>query len=756
MDSSHEGNITNSSNLIQEIPIGSLQESFLKFRQQKIKERQLVTNSKSGSIARNPNEKQQLRQKFVDRAKNYIGVPYALRYKSDEDPIAPLYLDCCGLVRKVVQDLQDDFGFIIGKWNQAYQMDTLPISIAQEELKFGDLIFYEGTFVSPRSKVQKHNIVHVEIFLGGETGEESIGSRFHQGKVSIFPSFKFESTTWKLVQYHFRSIDTWLDGICRSFCSEHPWSMDSVLMSAAVGKKSIFNPESDDESAGDFDEAFDSNDLDHTMDQKSIQEFHEKNIEDDNIIPVTKVNSVVTGVPKNKRILGQHSKDETAKNHHKSEFVSRRVETSRSLSSVEKLIGNSNNMPFTYYVSKSNGWRLVKAALDKRGWQQLPFEYQFSSRFSLKWVERRSQIDYRSHTVGQLVCHIPNNDIISTKVGLLSTLREFYSVSFDGKSSSGRLLWLPETYDLSIPADHSALLLSNDTATKEKRDNFKQKDASTESADTRTPEDAIWIYKPASNNRGRGIRILHGISDLNHVCNINSDPIKGIVQRYIENPLLVGPQRLKFDVRCYLLIARNFPTTLAFYHPGYCRLTMKSYSLTMDSLSDNSAHLTNASVQKKDPTYQNNKELQIQSVESISERIASSGNHSSATYLREHLNHDIMRCMVDVLKACNSKLARKHGYFDLLGCDFMLSDKNELFLLEINTNPALSLDNSTLEALLPMVVDGALELVIGAQGPGRSDVKAGASYEEGDSLMLASVPQNFKLIYNEGTGFTYQ
>lgn len=36
--------------------------------------------------------------------------------------------------------------------------------------------------------------------------------------------------------------------------------------------------------------------------------------------------------------------------------------------------------PLTYYVSKSNGWKLVKGALDKRGWQQLPFEYQFSTR----------------------------------------------------------------------------------------------------------------------------------------------------------------------------------------------------------------------------------------------------------------------------------------------------------------------------------------------------------------------------------------
>ncbi len=40
-------------------------------------------------------------------------------------------------------------------------------------------------------------------------------------------------------------------------------------------------------------------------------------------------------------------------------------------------------------------------------------------------------------------------------------------------------------------------------------------------------------------------------------------------QRYVLDPLLV--EGYKFDIRCYLLVARNDPTYLAFYHPGYCR-----------------------------------------------------------------------------------------------------------------------------------------------------------------------------------------
>ena len=48
--------------------------------------------------------------------------------------------------------------------------DTLPIDLEFEEMKPGDLIFYESHFTNPdRCKAQKHNMTHVEIYLGGET-----------------------------------------------------------------------------------------------------------------------------------------------------------------------------------------------------------------------------------------------------------------------------------------------------------------------------------------------------------------------------------------------------------------------------------------------------------------------------------------------------------------------------------------------------------------------------------------------------------
>jgi hypothetical protein len=54
----------------------------------------------------------------------------------------------------------------------------LPKDLKFEELKPGDLIFYSGIYYNPKMRKQKHDMVHVEIFTGGETGEQSIGARW--------------------------------------------------------------------------------------------------------------------------------------------------------------------------------------------------------------------------------------------------------------------------------------------------------------------------------------------------------------------------------------------------------------------------------------------------------------------------------------------------------------------------------------------------------------------------------------------------
>ena len=76
-----------------------------------------------------------------------------LLFISDNEYYSPLFLDCCGLVRKVMRDLSDDFGFKIGPWNQSYQYDTLPITLDDEaDMQPGDLVFISAIYNNPKSE----------------------------------------------------------------------------------------------------------------------------------------------------------------------------------------------------------------------------------------------------------------------------------------------------------------------------------------------------------------------------------------------------------------------------------------------------------------------------------------------------------------------------------------------------------------------------------------------------------------------------
>ena len=137
------------------------------------------------------------------------------------------------------------------------------------------------------------------------------------------------------------------------------------------------------------------------------------------------------------------------------------------------------------------------------------------------------------------------------------------------------------------------------------------------------------------------------------------------------------------------------------------------------------------------------------------------GNSRGANFLRHKLAEQVKQCMVDVMRCATPKFLRKQGYFDLFGLDFMVTTSDQLLLLEVNTNPALSLDNSTLAEILPRMVDGALELVLNSQGPDLPQA-AGAGPGAGtgptaatDARMLAGLPGQWELLIDEAKGFEY-
>ena len=167
-----------------------------------------------------------LRRRFVEAAMQYVGTPY---HRSHHDPSsskckpgsklkdAPLFLDHMQLIQKVVEDLKQDFGFLlIANCKPVHCRKTLPMLFEDpEDCEPGDLIFYEELELdgSPSGRFS-----HLEIFVGGETGSESIGSmpwnahsrtREIDG-VQVFNDFRIAKENSKSFRMHCHSIQTWL------------------------------------------------------------------------------------------------------------------------------------------------------------------------------------------------------------------------------------------------------------------------------------------------------------------------------------------------------------------------------------------------------------------------------------------------------------------------------------------------------------------------------------------------------------------
>ena len=227
----------------------SLQARFEAMRRRRIEAQKRVAAADVAKLKPRRSEavRDELRTKFVEQIKSYIGTPYSKKHDATGD--AERYLDCCNLVRRAALDLKAEFGFTIGHWNQSYQFDTLPLELKPEELKPGDLIFWSATYNDPTKKPRKHGMVHVEVFLGGKSGEQTIGSRstdpssykgvaYHES----YKSYAERCTASHSHKLYFRSIDHWLNGVCVSHCKECTWAERPGMCHATSSKKySLFH-----------------------------------------------------------------------------------------------------------------------------------------------------------------------------------------------------------------------------------------------------------------------------------------------------------------------------------------------------------------------------------------------------------------------------------------------------------------------------------------------------------------------------------
>uniref|UniRef100_A0A3Q2ZRM7 Tubulin tyrosine ligase like 10 n=1 Tax=Kryptolebias marmoratus TaxID=37003 RepID=A0A3Q2ZRM7_KRYMA len=89
-----------------------------------------------------------------------------------------------------------------------------------------------------------------------------------------------------------------------------------------------------------------------------------------------------------------------------------------------------------FFFGGTNGAQIVSSYCESKGWRRIYNKDRED--FRLKWCETKSSTIYSHFREGkQLLYQIPNNNVLTSKIGLLSSLREYERVSSKVKLSQG-------------------------------------------------------------------------------------------------------------------------------------------------------------------------------------------------------------------------------------------------------------------------------------------------------------------------------
>ncbi|ESN92598.1 hypothetical protein HELRODRAFT_69371, partial [Helobdella robusta] len=221
----------------------------------------------------------------------------------------------------------------------------------------------------------------------------------------------------------------------------------------------------------------------------------------------------------------------------------------------------------------------------------------------------------------------------------------------------------------------------------------------------------IWILKPGAKSRGRGIKLLDGLTEIMKLVDsqIGLNERKYVIQKYIERPLLIC--KTKFDIRQWFLVTGWNPLTVWFYRDSYIRFCSQQF--TLDDF-EVSIHLSNNSIQKH---YTNEK---TRSKELPGNNMWTC--HNLKNYMQMNgapegvwdqiIFQGMKDAVISSLLCCQEIVEHRKNTFELFGADFMLSEDYQPWLIEINSSPCMAPSTSVTACMCPQVLEDTLKVVL--------------------------------------------
>ena len=178
-----------------------------------------------------------------------------------------------------------------------------------------------------------------------------------------------------------------------------------------------------------------------------------------------------------------------------------------------------------------------------------------------------------------------------------------------------------------------------------------------------------------------------------------------VIQKYIEKPLLYFDR--KFDIRIWVLLTHDFKVYM--FNEGHLKCCSVKYNL---NLNDNFSHLTNYSFQKYNNNFGKYEKGNEVSFDDLQYNIKV--NYNNCIDFKNDIIPKIKKIIKFVFQSVKNKIngLNRNYTFEIYGFDFMLDNKFNPFLIEVNLNPGLEESSPLIKMLVPRMLDDALRLTV--------------------------------------------
>lgn len=306
-----------------------------------------------------------------------------------------------------------------------------------------------------------------------------------------------------------------------------------------------------------------------------------------------------------------------------------------------------------------------------KGWQEVK---EGENDWDIFWCDvgwMRENFDHFYLQEHVKLCHFRNHYELTRKNLMVKNLKRLHKQieREHGKTAATNCDFYPTSYEL--PAEYHIFV-----------EEFKKNPGS------------VWIMKPVARSQGKGIFLFKKLKDIidwrkEDYYRVSTDEKKDekeppetyIVQRYIENPYLIGGR--KFDIRVYVLVTSYMPLIVWLYRDGFARFSNTRFSL--DSIDDTYIHLTNVAIQKTAPDYDPEKGCKWSPLRLRKYLTAKHGLEEV-----ENLFRLIDEIIITSLQAVQKILINDKHCFELYGYDILVDENLKPWLLEINASPSLT------------------------------------------------------------------